>query len=446
MVKNGRSARAGTQPKLPTEAQMKDVTVQDAVKATAEDPGAATQRGAPAATPAAEEAKEAEVVAAPVSDTRKAQIAELPSMMRFTGIKAVAQGMTICVVPLRKGSAAQCHLNEKTPLYECVNKANLLHELIDEAMKTDQANDDVGLTDLCPDGIVDIKARSNKSFRCGHIGIFDVRILEDECDYLFGILEQLGCAAQYSIFDELPDDTYEIAVPTDLFPGAVVEQIYLQNNGLAALFKRDFGAVGDKAFVYQVVMEDGRHLTDVATRGYLVELGSYGKWAPRNASAKATSETIYMFGMRGLESAKLDFRPAFASAIGQSQDLVKVSKTPGTMHDTVVCPIKYQFSREASDAVDRMLDQGCFKLENVRTGSIREIYLAANLKELQKMLAFKLVRGEESEAESDDDEEPRFLDVSANGDNSPSKAFNQSSESIQADFVTMSASGSNHRA
>jgi hypothetical protein len=178
--------------------------------------------------------------------------------------------------------------------------------------------------------------------------------------------------------------------------------------------------VGDKAFIYQVVIdEDSVLMNTVNDRGWLVELGKYGRYTMRQARKKIEYESIFMHGMRGIASAKLDFKPAFAGAVAQSNDMIRISRVPQLMNEAVVCVVKYPFSRATSDAIDTMLDQGQFKLVNDRTGSVREIYVAGTLKELQKMLAMRLVRDDSSSSDSDDEEEPICLDVTPGGERAP---------------------------
>ena len=115
-------------------------------------------------------------------------------------------------------------------------------------------------------------------------------------------------------------------------------------------------SVGDKHFVYQVtIAEDAEIMNQIVKDGHLVQLGSYGKFAMRMARRKISYETVFVYGCTGLESAKLNFRPAFANAIAQAEDLVRVTKVPVTLNEAVVIPVKYPFSREACDAVDIML-------------------------------------------------------------------------------------------
>ena len=48
--------------------------------------------------------------------------------------------------------------------------------------------------------------------------------------------------------------THQVIVPDNLYPGAVIEQIAIQNKGLAAGFRRDL-SVGKNVFVYSVATE-----------------------------------------------------------------------------------------------------------------------------------------------------------------------------------------------
>jgi hypothetical protein len=343
-----------------------------------------------------------------VAAMRRANISELPTMAKITGLKPVQRGVTISMVALRSGPAKHCAMNEKTSMAAAAVKCMELHGVIDNAIEMRHAGG--ALVDISPGGIVDIQVRRSANFKVGHCGIIDLRVLEEEAEDLMDMAPDIGVLVFKKVVDDTPDDAYEAIIDDEFFPAGVIEQIYLQR-GVVANVKRDLGQVGSKALVYQVVVPEGKILDQISSDGYLVQLGSYGKFAMRMARRKVAYETVYVYGSTGLESAKLNFRPAFADAIAQSEDLVRISKVPVTLNDAVVCPVKYVFSREACDAVDIMLDQGQFKLVNERTGSVREIYVAATIKELEKMLAFKLLRQEESDEDESDDDEPRVLDV-----------------------------------
>jgi hypothetical protein len=47
-------------------------------------------------------------------------------------------------------------------------------------------------------------------------------------------------------------------------------------------------------------------------------------------------ESIFMYGMRGIASAKLDFKPAFAGAVAQSNDMIRISQVPQLLNEAVV--------------------------------------------------------------------------------------------------------------
>jgi hypothetical protein len=348
---------------------------------------------------------------------RQAEIGELPTMSKITGLKPVEQGVSLSFVPLRDGDAAECHATEKTSLADGAKKCMALHGMIDD--KIESVNPGEGLVDYVPGGCVDIKLRNARSFKSNHLGIFEVRVLEEHLELMKEVLLAMGMVVFETIVDVIPDETYEIIVEAEVFPASVIDQIYKQTQR-HAYFKRDLAAVGDKAFIYQfVVREDSELMAVVSERGWFVELGKYGKYTMRQAKTKVEYESIFVYGMRGLASAKLDFKPAFAGAVAQSNDMIRLTRVPQLMHDAVVCVIKYPFSRQTSDAVDVMLDQGQFRLVNDRTGSKREIYVAGTLKELQKMLMMKLVRDDESSSDSDEDEEPVCLDVTPGGERAP---------------------------
>jgi hypothetical protein len=290
-----------------------------------------------------------------VSALRRASIEELPTMHKITGLKRVQPGKTISVVVLRKGKAAACAMNEKTSLAEAAGKCMELHGLIDTAIAETGLSD--GLIDISPGGVVDMQVRRSKAFKVGHSGIIDIRVLEEMAEGFMALFGKIDCVSFEKVVEIVPDNTYEAIVSEEFFPAGVIEQVWLQRE-LVASVKRDLGTVGDKHLVYQVtIAEDAEVMNQIVKDGHLVQLGNYGKFAMRMARRKISYETVFVYGCTGLDSAKLNFRPAFANAIAQAEDLVRITKVPVTLNEAVVIPVKYPFSREACDAVDIMLDQ-----------------------------------------------------------------------------------------
>jgi hypothetical protein len=215
-------------------------------------------------------------------------------MAKITGLKAVEQGIALSFVPLRSGPAAGVHATEKTSLADGAKKGMKMHGMIDGAI--DDINLGEGLVDYVPDGCVDIRLRSARSFKANHLGIYELRVLEEHLEFIKQILVDLGCVVFESIVEDLPDGVYEIVVESEVFPGSVIDQIHKQTS-LHAYFKRDLAAVGDKAFIYQVVMDEDSELMDtVNDRGWLVELGKFGRYTMRQAKKKIEYESLESTG------------------------------------------------------------------------------------------------------------------------------------------------------
>jgi hypothetical protein len=111
----------------------------------------------------------ADVGGVTAASERRAEIDELPSMAKITGLKAVEQGIALSFVPLRSGPAAGVHATEKTSLADGAKKSMKMHGMIDGAI--DDINLGEGLVDYVPDGCVDIRLRSARSFKANHLGI-----------------------------------------------------------------------------------------------------------------------------------------------------------------------------------------------------------------------------------------------------------------------------------
>jgi hypothetical protein len=198
---------------------------------------------------------------------RRANITELPTMAKITGLKPVPRGVTISMVALRSGPAAHCAMNEKTTMAAAAVKCMELHGVIDTAIDMRHAGG--ALVDISPGGIVDIQVRRSAAFKVGHCGIIDMRILEEEAADFMDMAPDVGVLAFRKVVDDTPEDAYEAIVEDEFFPAGVIEQIWLQR-GVVANVKRDLGQVGSKALVYQVVVPEGEILDQIIADGYLV--------------------------------------------------------------------------------------------------------------------------------------------------------------------------------
>lgn len=116
--------------------------------------------------------------------------------------------------------------------------------------------------------------------------------------------------------------SHQVIVPDNFYPGAVMEQIAIQNNGLAASFRRDF-SIGKNAYVYSVDLDLARQ-TEITKCGYLVQLGLQGKFRMLPVEQRMTFETIYAYGFSGVASAQAEGKQPFADELACPSDLVRI--------------------------------------------------------------------------------------------------------------------------
>ena len=175
-----------------------------------------------------------------------------------------------------------------------------------------------------------------------------------------------------------------------LYPGAVIEQIAIQNKGLSASFRRDF-SVGKNVFVYSVAA-DLQQQVDITNRGYLVQLGNLGQFQMLPIERRITFETIYAYGFSGVGSAQDTGKQPFADALACPSDMVRITGVNEIRAGAgTVIAIKYPYSRANYEAAAKVLDQGYFKLRHPTVQSfVMEITVAISPIELQKMLNVKL--------------------------------------------------------
>jgi hypothetical protein len=150
-----------------------------------------------------------------VAAMRRANISELPTMAKITGLKPVQRGVTISMVALRSGPAKHCAMNEKTTMAAAAVKCMELHGVIDNAIEMRHAGG--ALVDISPGGIVDIQVRRSANFKVGHCGIIDLRVLEEEAEDLMDMAPDIGVLAFKKVVDDTPDDAYEAIIDDEFF-------------------------------------------------------------------------------------------------------------------------------------------------------------------------------------------------------------------------------------
>ena len=338
--------------------------------------------------------------------TRKDDIEALPTFGEITGLVAVENGITLFITPLRAGAAAECYFNETATATDIGGKSQAMINFVNTRLGLRLAGMDLNTVSI--DNVIDCVALRNTSFKNQRCGVFKLRVMESASD---GLITALGddvviTKAFGTVF------THETIISDVMYPGAVIEQIALQNNNLGATFRRDF-AIGKHSFIYSVSATLAQSAV-ITARGCLVELGIHGKFDMYPVERRVTFETIYVYGFAGVASAQADAKGPFADALSCPADMVKIGGVPSTLAGAgTVCSIRFPYSRANNDNMARLLDQGYFKLRhpNVRT-FVMEIAVAISPIELQKMLKIKLVK-EENEEDSSDDEEVVALELGA---------------------------------
>ena len=343
-------------------------------------------------------------------ETRSEQIEALPEFGEITGLQAVDSGMSLNIVPLRSGKMATAYFDESTGVSIILGKTKEMRDLIDDAISTHAKGWDLSMASV--GGRPDLTAlRCSEPFKNNRCGVYKIRVLENVADMVTAALN--GLAVVTAAFGV--EYTHETIIPDDFYPGAVIEQIYMQT-GLAAAFKRDI-SVGKNVFVYQFAVQSAAKLTLVEKRGHLVQLGKHGKFAMRETERKLSFETIFAYGCSGVGSAKDLLKEPVAASLAVPSDLVRIAGVPGVIPGMgTVVAIKYPYSKANYDAAAQLLDQGQFKLRHSATSSFAiEITLAITPIELGKRLALKLLKDADSSDSEDEEEEALDLRIKEGG-------------------------------
>ena len=369
---------------------------------------AAAAPAAPAAVNITKEVQESEVVVTTedVAPTRAAAIEELPEFGNVTGLTAVEAGITLHLTPLRSAAWADFYFDEATSVSVVMGKTQGLIRALDKELSEKLPGFDLAAVSVR--GATEVAAlRCSEPFKNGRCGVYKIRVLEACSEAVMGAVGDVAVVTPaFGV-----EFTHETIIADEFYPGAVIEQISEQNNGLAAAFKRDF-SIGKNVFVYQVQITSAAQLAIVEKRGHFVQLGAHGKFALRAVERKVTFETIYAYGCSGLGSAKDILQGPLAASLAVPKDMVRVSGVNSTIASAgTVVAIRYPYSAANYDAAAQLLDQAYFKLRHSAHSSFAiEITLAITPLELQKRLAIRLVRDVES-SESEEDEGVGALDL-----------------------------------
>ena len=323
----------------------------------------------------------------------------MPTLSGTTGLRAAQDCITLSLVPTAAGDGAAAAINERSK-EKAINLACEVHKRTVHALLV-KANAEITTLTVSPDGVLDFKAARRSSSKNGRSGVFKWRVVAS-----FAVHIEKALKDQYIVTaDELR--TYELDVDASAYPGTVISQLQAQS-GLTAVLKTKFGRVEIETYMFDMSAEQGQLFSE---RGYVAELGPYGKVQFRMAEMKLSIEHVYAYGITGIGSAQLDLQPEFARATACSTDLVHIAGIPGAKRGMgTMVDISYPFSASNYDAVCKLIAIGEFQLINPRTGTALEITLAESPIEMQKKLGIQLLNKPRTEdTSSDDDEEVQTL-------------------------------------
>ena len=317
----------------------------------------------------------------------------------------VDQYHTLHLVPMRSTEAGEFAWDEVTSVAKVQERVAGLARYIDAILRS-RPGDNLTLAKVSPNGNVDLQALRAAAEKNKSRGIAALRVATFFGKHVEKMLEAGGIMIAPQDLDELSCET---SVATGLYPGSVMEQIYIQNEGLRSAFKYDNDAKMN-CYQFEPTVEQRRA---IARRGYLVKLGSEGTFDMRAISGQVSTETFLVYGTTGLGSAKLLAQPALSKRLRLSQDLVRVSGFNGARRGAgFIALITVPFSKKNLEAMHRMFQVGSFSLGNPDVpGYLMEITVAPTPVELEKILAFRLLNAPIDEAEDEIVEKAKDLSI-----------------------------------
>ena len=107
-----------------------------------------------------------------------------------------------------------------------------------------------------PDGCVDIRLRNARSFEANHLGIFELRVIEEHLEFIKEILVELGCVVFESIVEDIPDSVYHTVSIKREQPKLLVAQAASMPSNL--IIGAQLGAPGKDKIVHRGTSDDGK--------------------------------------------------------------------------------------------------------------------------------------------------------------------------------------------
>ena len=369
--------------------------------ATNESSAAATESAAGGAAAAAA----ANAAATAVTDggdamSRKEQVAAMPRMGAVTKLAPVTKCTSILLVPLRSGAAAAAYFDEGATPTVIAERVREFAKCIGTVVEADIGMD---LGSISDGGRVDLQAQRDAAQRNQARGIFKLRVEEAYAPAVRAAVRPIAIVLP----DDVSDATHEVVADSKIYPGAMVEQIWIQN-GIAAvpMWNR-----AEQATSYLFKFGSAAAEALVESKEYLVKLGkngTHGTFVPRPIRKRITWETIFAYGITGQGSGRDFLLPEVADAIGVSTDMVRLTSAQGVKRGVgFVAAITFPYDKGRYAKVMELLDIAHFRLP-IGASSLA-ITLAASPVELANTLAINLVQEEEEEEE--EEEKPKPLEL-----------------------------------
>ena len=385
-----------------------------AAKALAEPQGAITAQNAAAMT----KAGVANVVAdgeAEATLTRREAIDALPTLQEVTGLEPATDCVTFIVTPLREGKAAAACFHELSKPADIAAATREMRKVLDEAIVA--RGDGLTLEQVSEGGRMDVYPLRNNAQRNRCQGNYHVRIQECYGEYventLSGRFPETVQGAMAVVSPSL-DVVLEQEIFVDegggakpLYPGSVIEQIYVQA-GVSAVAIWDFDR---QMTAYRFKYTSHAQEAAVVKRGYLVRLGKgaeLGTLMPQPIQQRVQWETIILHGATGMGSARDFVLPGVTRALAVSRDLARIREAQGVKRGRgFFAEISFPYSKAKYLQVMKLLETKHFKLP-IGDG-VLEITLAATMVEMGKILNMDLVKEEVVAEEEEEVDAPREL-------------------------------------
>ena len=211
-------------------------------KAPNESPAAPSQQNAPQRVAAEKVLSPATPAAGAMmaeedegSLTRREVVASLPELGSSLGMVPVRQEKYLLATPLRSNAiAGQCYFDEATSRENVDKKVKLCFMAMrDEILRRNVATDPSA---VIPYGAGSFSALPSRLFRNKACGVIRIRV---DANATEGLIEMAKGAFAVTVDGEHDGEKYEVTVPDQLYPGAVIEQIHDQF-AVAAAHSRAF--------------------------------------------------------------------------------------------------------------------------------------------------------------------------------------------------------------